>query len=139
MQEEHGWSKVPRVVVHDKATYMVNHRAEELQFTFAASLRAAKMRSWAQTGTRWMAGRFGDVYPHENCIGNIRRLLESKFVSPGTGETFRQFRNRMQKVEDYMNSEDVAAARGGGLQALCNGMRRRCESVVACHGNRPRN
>ena len=114
MQCQHGWSSLPRIVVHDKATYMVNHRAESLQSTFASALQSAGLRSWAGESTRWMAGRFGDVYPHETCISHIRRLLESRYCSHGPGETFRQFRNCMAKVEAHLNSDEFAAEEGGG-------------------------
>ena len=138
MKTTYGWSSIPRTVVHDKATYMVNHKGETLQSTFATALAAARLRSWAHEDTRWMAGRFSDVYPHETCIAHIRRLLENKFVSKGPGETWRQFRNRMSQVEEALNSDDFAARDGGGLLSICQCMRARCEAVVQCDGGRLR-
>eukprot|EP00973_Karenia_brevis_P093980 12420139-Karenia_brevis.AAC.2 len=100
------------------------------------ALDAAHLKSWSGESTRWMAGRFGDVYPHETCISHIRRLLESKYVSHGVGETFRQFRNRMAKVEKHLNSDEFAAHEGGGLSGLCKELRTRCENVIARQGDR---
>ena len=44
----------------------------------------------------------------------------------------------MQTVEDYMKSDAFAEKPGGGLDALCTGMWRQCEPVVAYHGKRLR-
>ena len=136
MQQEHGWSSLPRTVIHDKASYMVNHKAEVLNANFDAALTDAGLKSWADGGTRWMAPRFGDVYPHETCISHIRRLLDHKFVRTDPKESFIQFRNRMAKVEAYLNSDDCAAREDGGLWALCQEMKDRCKAVLARKGDR---
>ena len=136
MKAEHGWATLPRTVVHDKATYMVNHKAEKLNVSFDQALRAAKLRSWAGGDAKWMAARFGDVYPHETCVSHIRRLLDAKFCRTTPKETWAQFKNRMAKVEQHLNSDEFAASGGGGLMALCQEMRERCEEVVSKGGER---
>ena len=136
MRAQHGWTTLPRVVVHDKGSYMVNIKAETLNDSFSKALRAGGFRSWAGDDASWMAARFGDVYPHETCIAHIRRLLEQKFTRQNPGETLAQFRRRMAKVEQHLNSDEFAAERGGGLMALNQEMRQRCEDVVARKGDR---
>ena len=41
MRDEYGWSRTPRTVVHDKASYMVASRSQRLSAPFASALRAA--------------------------------------------------------------------------------------------------
>ena len=136
MQASHGWASVPRTVVHDKAPYMANAKGDKLNANFAQALQAANLRSWAGQTVAWMAPRFGDVYPHETCIAHIRRLLEHKFVRDSPGETLRQFRNRMAKVEAELNSDSFAADGGGGLMALSAELRPRCEELIRRKGDR---
>ena len=90
MQREHGWGRMPRTVVHDKASYFVAPRSQRLASTFADALRKAKLKSWlgeADADCSWLAGRLGDVYPHETVISHIRHGLEHRFPRKDPGET----------------------------------------------------
>ena len=74
MQEEHGWPTLPRVVVHDKASYMVNSTTQQLNPVFGGALAEAGLRSWTGpegASTKWLAARLGDVYPHETARSPI--------------------------------------------------------------------
>ena len=53
-----------------------------------------------------------------------------------THETVAQFRVRMGKLVDYMNSDDFQAKDGTGLPGLCRSLRARCERVLADDGRR---
>ena len=78
MQLEHGWSRTPRTVVHDKASYSVAPRSQHLTSTFADALRGAELKSWlgdADADCSWLAGRLGDVHAHETVISHIRRWI----------------------------------------------------------------
>ena len=78
----------------------------------------------------WLAGRLGDVYPHETVISHIRRALDYRSPRSTPGETRARFANRMAKVQDFMNSEDFKARDGGGLASLTETLRNRFERVV---------
>ena len=134
MKIRHGWSSVPRVVVHDKASYMVNAAGELLHPVFCGSLKEAGMTSWTGppgSSTAWLCGKFSDVYLHETAISHIRRLLANRFVCDRVDETFSQFRARMQKVQDFMNSEDFHADNGGtGLPGLAKDLLSRCRKLA---------
>ncbi len=86
----------------------------------------------------------GDLYLHETVISHIRRLLMEKFVCLRIGETFPQFKRRMQKVQDYMNSEDFRQKPDGdGLFGLAKQLLPRCEELrrkrgSACPSDWPR-
>jgi hypothetical protein len=139
MQEEYGWSTIPRVVVHDKASYMVNSAGEQLNPVFGGALAEAGFRSWAGpqgTSTKWMCAKWGDVYLHETAIAHIRRLLATRFASMHVCESWAQFRQRMQQVQDHMNSDEFAAEGGNGLPGLCTELHDRCRQVVALKGQR---
>jgi hypothetical protein len=136
MRRKYRWSSTPRTIVHDKATYFVNHKAERVAAVFAEALRRGGFKSWGGENTKWMAGKFGDVYPHETLISHIRRLLDHKFPRTTPGETHRQFRSRMQKVEDYLNSADFAAREAGGLDSLFKSFRDRCAECIRRKGER---
>ena len=141
MQEEHGWSRVPRSVVHDKASYFVAPRRQCLASSFADALHGAKLQSWvgdADADCSWLAGRLGDVYPHETVIRHIRRGLEHRFPRSTPGETHARFATRMSKVQEYMNSSDFRAKGGGGLAALAESQRERCRHVSLLKGERLR-
>ena len=136
MQEEYKWSTMPRSVVHDKASYMVNSRAERLNTKFEEALKSAGLRSWAGESTKWMTSRFSDAYIHETLISHIRRALDHQFPRALPGENFRQSRNRMDKVQAYLNSKHFAARDNGGLQALAKDLRERCRAVINRKGER---
>ena len=142
MQEEHGWSSIPRVVVHDKASYMVNAQCQQLNPVFTGALARAGMRSWlGQPGvsghtTAWLCAKLGDVYIHETAISHIRRLLASRFVCMRIDEQFWQFKKRMGAVQDHMNSDSFAAQGGRGLPGLCQELRDRCREVIDRKGGR---
>ena len=86
----------------------------------------------------WLAGRLGDVYPHETVISHIRRGLEQRFPRSTPGETRARFATRMAKVQDYMNSSEFKAQAGGGLAALAESPRERCRRVSLLKGERLR-
>ena len=139
MGDNYKWPTLPRIVVHDKASYMVNSKAEKVNRNFEDALRCVGMRSWA-TGsdgsTKWMASRFSDVYLHETVIAHIRWCLDHRFPRATPGETYAEFRKRMDKVEQYLNSDDFAARERGGLCALSRDFRERCAAVVRKAGER---
>ena len=141
MRSEYGWSNTPRTVVHDKASYFVAPKSQRLASTFADALHAAKLKSWlgdADSDSSWLAGRLGDVYPHETVISHIRRNLESRFPRSSPGETRTRFANRMSRVQVYMNSDEFKAHDGGGLASLSQSLRKRCRQVSELQGERLR-
>lgn len=139
MKAQHGWSTVPRVIVHDKASYMVNSMGEQLNPVFGGALAEAGFRSWVGTQgstTRWMCSKWGDVFLHETAIAHIRRLLAGQFASSRVCESFEQFEQRMQAVQEHMNSDAFAAEDGDGLRGLAKELHTRCREVVARKGER---
>ena len=139
MATEHAWSNIPRVVVHDKASYMVNSAGEQLNAVFGGALAEAGFRSWVGpqgASTKWMSSKWGDVYLHETAIAHIRRLLATRFVSTRVDETWAQFKARMQAVQDFMNSDEFAADDGEGLQGLAKELHTRCRDVIRLKGAR---
>ena len=141
MREEHGWPRTPRTVVHDKASYTVAPRSQRLAAPFASALRAAKLKSWVgdeDADCSWLAGRLGDVYPHETLISHIRHGLSHRFPRTTPGETRNRFAARMEKVVAYLNSSEFAARDGGGLEALSQSLRNRCERLRDLGGERLR-
>ncbi len=136
MKVKHGWSDLPRTIVHDKASYMVTASHEQLHVMFAGALAEAGFKSWVgpemDSPTTWLVKKFGDVYLHERVIAHIRRLLDTDFASHNLVETLAQFRTRVEKVEDYMNS--AAFPRNEGLMGLAERSRDRCEEVVKRKG-----
>ena len=141
MREEYGWSRTPRTVVHDKASHMVAPRAQRLATPFATALRAAKLKSWLgdeDADCSWLAGRLGDMYPHETLISHIRNGLSHRFPRAQPGETRNRFAGRMEKVVAYMNSSEFAARDGGGLEALAQSLRSRCGRLKELKGERLR-
>ena len=73
---------------------------------------------------------------HETVIAHIRRLLDGDFAHHKLHETPAHFIQRMQQVEDHMNSAAFAACGGGGLQGLAKELRIRCEEVIRRKGER---
>ena len=141
MRDEYGWSRTPRTVVHDKASYMVAPRSQRLAGPFAGALRAAKLKSWLgdeDADCNWLAGRLGDMYPHETLISHIRHGLSHRFPRSTPGETRARFANRMGRVVDYVNSSEFAARDGGGLLSLAQALRSRCERMADLQGERLR-
>ena len=140
MQAEHDWHDLPRVVVHDKASYMVTAQHERLQVGFAAALQESGFRSWvgadSAATTKWLVKKFGDVYVHETLIAHIRRLLDTDFVATKINESPPQFKQRMKRVEDHLNSDAFAAPNGTGLLGLAKELRSRCEEVIRRKGQR---
>ena len=85
----------------------------------------------------WVVRKFGDVYPHETVNAHVRRLLDQEFTCSRLSETPAQFRVRMQKAEDHMNSSAFAKKGGGqGLLGLAKELRARCKWVVQNQGER---
>ena len=141
MQHEHEWTRTPRTVVHDKASYFVAPRSQRLASSFADALRKAKLKSWlgdADADCSWLAGRLGDVYVHETLISHVRRALEHRVPRSAPGETRARFARRMAKVEAYINSPEFKARDGGGLAALAESLRARCQRVSLLKGERLR-
>ena len=97
MQWDHGWNRTPRTVVRDKASYFVAPRSQRLAGTFADALRGAKLKSClgdADADCSWLAGRLGDVYPHETVMKYIRRALDHRCPRAAPGETWARFAPR---------------------------------------------
>ena len=141
MRDAYGWTRTPRTVVHDKASYMVAPRSQRLSAPFASALRAAKLKSWVgdeDADCSWLAGRLGDMYIHETLISHIRYGLSHRFPRGTPGETRNRFANRMMKVADYLNSKEFAARDGGGLESLAQDLRSRCARIVDLEGERLR-
>ena len=141
MKRQHGWSDLPRTVVHDKASYMCTTAHQRLQISFADALRAAGLRSWvgAASGfdsTQWLVKKWGDVYVHETLISHIRRLLEREFTCNKLHESPAEFTRRMKQVEGHLNSDRFAAPGGGGLLALAKELPERCREVIRRQGAR---
>ena len=120
--------------MHIKASYNVNTSTQQLNQVFGGALSEAGFRSWTGpqgASTNWLDSHLGDVYLHETAISHIRRLLREKFVCLRVGETFPQFRQRMKKVQDYVNSEEFAREPDGrGLAGLAKDLRARCEQLL---------
>jgi hypothetical protein len=140
MKGTYRWQTLPRRVVHDKASYMVNNYHQRLHVVFATALQDAGFTSWIgdnDGSAKWLVAKWGDVYLHETVISHIRRLLEHKFRSDKLAETHVHFGRRMQKVVRHMNSADFARdAAGGGLPSLARDLRARCEQVILLKGER---
>ena len=75
------WGRTPRTVVHDKASYMVAPMSQRLASGDPSVLRScgAGLGPTEDDGCSWLAGRLGDVYPHETVINHIRRGLRHNF------------------------------------------------------------
>ena len=141
MQQQYGWADTPRTVVHDKASYFVAPRSQRLAQPFAAALHAGKLKSWlgdTDADCSWLAGRLGDVYPHETAIRHIRSGLEERFPCGAPGETLAQFARRVAKVQTHINSDEFSAPSGGGLAALARCLRCRCQRMLELQGGRLR-
>ena len=141
IQNEHGWSRAPRTVVHDKASYFVAPRSQRLASSFAHALHTAKLKSWLGDGEAdcsWLAGRLGDVCPHETVISHMGSGLDHRYPRTMPGETHARFAARMAKVQAYMNSNEFRARDGGGLASLAQALRERCVRVSELKGERLR-
>ena len=107
---------------------------------FAGALEEACFTSWVGSDmsavTKWLVAKWGDVYLHETVISHIRRLLETRFVCERLHETAAHLNGRMVKVAHYMNSPELAAPGGAGLEGLAKGLRKRCEEVIRMKGER---
>ena len=139
MRAKYGWAGLPRVVVHDKASYMVTAQHDRLHVAFAAALTSAGFSSWVggnHEPTDWLAPKFGDVYLHETVISHIRRLLDTDFSCKCIHETVPEFKKRMQKVEDYMNSKHFKTKDGRGLEGLAKDLLPRCHALLKAKGER---
>ena len=133
MKDEFHWTTVPRVVLHDKASYFVDNNQNRVNTTFAAGLRAGGFKSWVADDTRWLASHLGDFYPHETVISHVRRLLQKKFRKDDLYETPQQFAARMLKVERYMNYE---MGEGGSLEKLGQALHSRAQQLKDLRGER---
>ena len=119
---------------------MANDKAQMLNPVFGGALAEAGLRSWTgPTGsdTKWLASRRGDLDPHETVISHIRRLLMQEFVCVRVDETYPQFKRRMRKVQDLMNSDAFRREPDGTvLLGLAKDVRERCEELRGRHGQR---
>ena len=83
---------------------------------------------------------FGSVKDGElRCDCTLQRSpsdLESDFQCRPIHETPNQFKARLQKVEDQLNSDDFSAPDGRGLEGLAKELRPRCEELVKRGGER---
>lgn len=141
MQTTYKWPNIPKVIVHDKASYMVTYAHERLNVTFANALRSAGFLSWVgkdlESPTSWLVKKFGDVYLHETVNAHIHRLLDQDFACRRLHETVGEFKVRSKKVERYMNSKKFAKeGQGRGLLGLAKDLRARCKDLVKRQGER---
>ena len=140
MKTTHQWNNVPRTLVHDKASYMVTNQHDLLNTGFAKAIADVGLHSWLGgpgDSTRWLVARWGDVYPHETAISHVRRLMRTRFRATRICETLGQFKARMLKVQDYMNSGEFGKdGDSGSLMRLCQSLRTRCEDVIDLKGER---
>ena len=140
MKSTHGWRTAPKTLVHDKASYMGTNCHALLNTGFVKAVSNAGFRSWlggAGDSTEWLAARWGDVYPHETAISHVRRLLRTRFRAARICETLGQFKFRMGKVQDAMNSDDFGKdGDDESLLRLCKAMRSRCQEVIDVKGER---
>ena len=139
MKKEWKWSNIPRVLLHDKASYFVNSRKNCPNDTFAAGLRAGGFTSWVSSGVgdcSWLAKNLGDFYLHETVISHVRRLLSEKFMRKALKESPGEFRARMLKVEKYMNYEMGRNGPGQALLELGDKLHERCRALVQRKGER---
>ena len=140
MQRKYKWTTIPRVVVHDKASYMVTSLHDRLNVTFAGALEKAGFTSWVgddvHAATKWLVAKWGDVHVHETAISHIRRLLDTVYTAQKLHETSVQLRVRMQKVAELTNSASFAAAGGRGLAGLVKDAHARCDIVIKSKGER---
>ena len=84
-----------------------------------------------------MSGKLGDLYPHETAIAHIRRLLSGKFATARVGESVKQFRRRLDLVEQEMNSDEFGAdADTESLLRVSKCMRDRCQQIIDANGER---
>ena len=133
MQKEFKWTSIPRVILHDKASYFVNNTSNQLQDTFASGLKAGRFKSWAEDGTSWLAAHLGDLYPHETVISHVRRLLATKFAKCALYEAPTQFAARMKRVEQYLNYE---LKNGESLKRLGRQLHNRAGQLKDFNGER---
>ena len=139
MKKEWKWSSIPRVVMHDKASYFVNNKQNTLNPTFATGLQAGYFRSWVEChggDCRWLAKMLGDWYLHETVVSHVRRLLQSQFARKSLHETPGQFAARMKKVEHHMNYVMGRSAPGEALLNLGQRMHKRSEDMIKLKGER---
>ena len=119
------------------AFHCVLNKAAEV---FATALTRSGFKSWvgdSHATTKWLAKKLGDIYPHETVNAHIRRLLDTDFASTRLHETPAQFKERVKKVEQYMNSNAFKAPRSGtGLMGLAKELHERCRLMVASGGER---
>jgi hypothetical protein len=133
MKGEWKWNTIPRVVLHDKASYFVNSKANCLNATFDAGLRGGQFTSWVDDGSKWLAPHCGDLYLHETVISHVRRLLYSKWARKALYETPVQFAARMLKVEHYLNYD---MGEGESLLKLGKELHQRSEDLKKLKGER---
>ena len=137
MKKEFKWRTIPRVLLHDKATYFVTRDA--LNKKFAAGLRAGGFTSWASPDggdCKWLGRNLGDLYLHETVISHVRRLLATKFMRKALNEKPWEFKARMLKVEKYMNNEMGRNGPGQALLELGDKLHERCRALVQRKGER---
>ena len=121
------------------SAYFVAPKSQRLIQQLAGGLQAARLKSWlgdTDDDCSWMAGRLGDVFPHETFIRHIRGGLEERFPCWHPGETPAQFARRMAKVQEFLNSDEFAAPSGGGLATLARSLRARCNRLLDQNGGR---
>ena len=113
MKEKYEWTTVPRVIVHDKASYFSSTaltlplHAACVKVVFGVGLAISRQHT-VDGSQVWRH------VLHETCISHIRRLLGTTFASSRILETAAQFRRRLNQVEDFKLGED-----GSALERLC--------------------
>ena len=121
--------------------HLCRTRAQRLAGSFNDALRGAIFKSWPggrDADCSWLAGRLGDLYPHETVINHIRRGLSHCFPRCSPSETRNRFESRTKRMGDGINSSELSARDGGGLAALSASLEERCARVSTLKGERLR-
>ena len=139
MKRKYDCITVPRIVVHNKASYMVSPLHDRLVIEVARALDAGGFWSWVGGGddsASWLVKKLGDLYLHETVISHIRRLVDGEFCHNKLYGTPAHSRQRMQLVEDRLNSNAFPASGGRGLLGLAKDLLPRCRELIARQGAR---
>ena len=86
----------------------------------------------------WLVAKWGGVRFHETAISHIRRLLDTEFTCELLRETTTQLKERMAHVVCHVNSKELVADGGAGLDGLAKKLHACCEQVIANTGARLR-
>ena len=136
---KHWCEDIPRMLVHDPASYMVPAATQRLQKDVTTAIKTAGFHHWAGDAGEscsWIVKNLGDVYLHVQVTSHVRRLLDGEVAHRKIRETPEHFAERMKLVEAHMKSASFTADDGRGLEGLAKDLKSRCEEVVRLKGER---